>query len=212
VSNQCFSEQHQNFSAFAETLRQALESGKSKSSAIQETISPTLSQKIEAEATSGNSEKTSRTLSIPKRSLPSDVNSSTQAKPKKVKAELLSKREKAKKRKEEKRTKESTPNKAIIETLQIYLKAAHKKNLELESQLALLQQSQDFIEGGKRHSEIKEILRKSIVEAKEKTRENEKLKDENTRLRKIVENLTFKLHGTTGDNIYYGGHYSEADS
>lgn len=212
MSEPNFSEQRQNFSVFSETLRLALENGKSKSSAIQKPIPSILDNKAEAEPTINESKHTPRALSTFKRSPPAELNPPTQAKSTKVKTELLSKREKAKKRKEEKIKKESTPDKTTIKTLQTYLKIARDKNSELTSQLALLQQSQDFIEGGKRHSEIREILRKAILEAKEKTQENKKLNDENTRLRKMIENLTFKLHGTTGDSVYYGGHYSEADS
>ncbi|MNB56914.1 hypothetical protein D3C87_563980 [compost metagenome] len=212
MSEPNLSEHRQNFSAFAETLRLALENGKSKSSALKENIAITLDKKAETESASNESKQILIKLSKSKRSLSLESKPSTLVNPTKAKTELLSKREKVKKRKDEKKEKESTSDKTTIKTLENYLKIARDKNSELTSQLISLQQSQDFIEGGKRHSEIRDILRKAILEAKEKTQENEKLKNENIRLRKMVENLTFKLHGTTGDSVYYGGHYSEADS
>lgn len=212
MSEPTLSKNHKVFSVFGATLRSALENGKSKSSAIKSPADPAPENRTDAESELGALTPQPRTLSIPKRSAPKELVTSTQVNRARVKVELLSKREKSKKRKEEKKEKESPSERTTIKALENYLKIARDKNSELISRLAALQQSQDFIEGGKRHFEIREILRKAILEAKEKSQENEKLKNENSRLRKMVENLTFKLHGTTGDSIYYSGHYSEADS
>jgi hypothetical protein len=130
----------------------------------------------------------------------------------KKESQLLSKREKAKIRKDSKRADKISPDKTIIKELEYSLKNLRDKNSKLSSYIITLQQSQEIIEGGKRHLEIREILRKAIAEASAQKEINKKLQQENLKLRQLVEKLTFKLHNTSGDNIYYGGHYSEADS
>ncbi|MBD8147782.1 hypothetical protein IFT37_17755 [Pseudomonas fluorescens] len=206
------SERLQQFSVFAETLRLALENGKSNSSTVKTPVDLAPKEKIEIESEIHDSKSKNRTLSISKRPSPPKSTTSPLENINKTKIALLSRREKSKKRKEETKEKENATDKTTIKALENYLKIARDKNSELKSRLEDIQKSQEFVEGGKRHLEIREILRKAIIATKEKSQENEKLKKENIKLRKIIETLTFKLHGTTGDSVYYGGHYSEADS